>query len=132
MTSVSIVGSVYKMNNDVWRVCIPNDVWRGCIPNDITYMVPYSGLLDKEEYTLLSSESDTHLNYTDDDDYLYQVDSDHEFIYCFAYNENCARAGIIDFIKKHHPSLQSLNYKKSIEYNLYKQVVGVYWTNDNV
>ena len=47
MTSVSIVGSVYKMNNDVWRVCIPNDVWRGCIPNDITYMVPYSGLLDK-------------------------------------------------------------------------------------
>ena len=34
----------------------------------------------------------------DDDDYLYQVDFDHEFIYCFAYNENCARAGIIDFI----------------------------------
>ena len=126
MTSITIVGSVYKMNNEVWRVCIPNDV------NDITYTVPYSGLLDKEEYTLLSSESDIDLNYMDDDDYLYQVDSDHEFIYCFAYNENCARAGIIDFIKKHHPSLQSLNYKKSIEYNLYKQVVGVYWTNDNV
>jgi len=126
MTSITIVGSVYKMNNDVWRVCIPNDV------NDITYTVPYSGLLDKEEYTLLSSESDIDLNYMDDDDYLYQVDSDHEFIYCFAYNENCARAGIIDFIKKHHPSLQSLNDKKSIEYNLYKEVVGVYWTNDNV
>lgn len=126
MTSITIVGSVYKMNNEVWRVCIPNDV------NDITYTVPYSGLLDKEEYTLLSSESDIDLNYMDDDDYLYQVDSDHEFIYCFAYNENCARAGIIDFIKKHHPSLQSLNDKKSIEYNLYKEVVGVYWTNDNV
>lgn len=126
MTSITIVGSVYKMNNEVWRVCIPNDV------NDITYTVPYSGLLDKEEYTLLSSESDIDLNYMDDDDYLYQVDSDHEFIYCFAYNENCARAGIIDFIKKHHTSLQSLNDKKSIEYNLYKEVVGVYWTNDNV
>jgi ABC-type metal ion transport system substrate-binding protein len=125
MTSITIVGSVYKMNNDVWRVCIPNDV------NDITYTVPYSGLLDKEEYTLLSSESDIDINYMDDDDYLYQVDSDHAFIYCFAYTENCARAGIIDFIKKHH-SLQSLNDKKSIEYNLYKQVVGVYWTNDNV
>ena len=114
MSSISINGTIYKMNNNIWRVCIPNDL------PDINYTNPYYGFLEKKYY-----------NFTDcdDDDYIYQIDSDDEYIYCYAYTENCARAGIIDFIKIHHSSLNMHNKLLSIEYSLYNEIIGIYWQN---
>ena len=115
MSSLQLQGYVFKMNDNRWRVRIPNKITK---MNN--YTLPYNGSLDRSKYNIYSilSEFNIDVKNIDEKYYQYQIESDEQFIYCYALSENCARAGIADFIKKYHHSLDKLTYMRGIQYTI--------------
>ena len=118
ITCNKLIGLVFKMPDGKWRLKIPKKDFE-----DIDMRSPYSGVLDRDNYKIYSILSDFNIDYKTIDEkyYQYNIESDDEYLYCYAYTENSVRAGLIHYIKTFCGHLNKLTCLKSIQYNIYKK-----------
>ena len=114
----SVSGLIFKMTDDSGR-------WRMRIPitdlKDIDMRSPYSDTLDREQFKLYSMLADFGIDYKTIDEkyYQYNIVVEKEYLYCYAYTENCVRAGMVHYIKKFCSHLDKITLIKGIQYNIH-------------
>ena len=114
----NVSGLIFKMTDDSGR-------WRMKIPitdlKDIDMRSPYSDTLDREQFKLYSMLADFGIDYKTIDEkyYQYNIVVEKEYLYCYAYTENCVRAGMAHYIKKFCSHLSKITLIKGIQYNIH-------------
>ena len=114
-----VSGLIFKMADDSGR-------WRMRIPitdlKDIDMRSPYSNTLDREQYKLYSMLTDFGIDYKTIDEkyYQYNIVVEKDYLYCYAYTENCVRGGMFHYIKNLCSNLNKITLTKSIQYHIYR------------
>jgi hypothetical protein len=117
-TVVTVSGTIFKMTDDSGR-------WRMRIPvtdlKDIDIRKPYSDILDREQFKLYSILSDFGIDYKTIDNkyYQYNIAVEDDCLYCYAYTENCVRAGMAHYINTFCSHIDKLTLIKGIQYKIY-------------
>jgi hypothetical protein len=113
----NVPGLIFKMKDGRWRMRISTDDLTG-----VDVSKPYSCTLDKKEYILYSllAEFGIDLNTIDDKYYQYNVELEGGYLYCYAYTENCVRAGMVHYLKKFCSNFNKITLTKGIQYHIYR------------
>jgi len=114
----NVSGLIFKMTDDSgkWRMRIPiTDL------KDIDMRSPYSDILDREQFKLYSMLANFGIDYKTIDEkyYQYNIVVENDYLYCYAYTEDCVRAGMVHYINKFCSHLDKITLIKGIQYNIH-------------